>query len=232
MGDNPYMRMTRAVYGDECKVCSRPFTVFRWCPGQGMRFKKTEICQVCAKSKNVCQTCILDIKYNVPVKVRDSITKEAEAPKTEINRQFYHQQLTDKPLPVLAPKDQETLERISNREPNYKRNLPHVCTFYLKGKCNRGSTCPYRHSIEGASDVKHNKNDIKDRFYGTKDPAAQKILNEIEYKGEESVLEIDTDKESTTGSITKRPKKLKNSETGPIKLGVIDPKHRYPTQES
>lgn len=41
----------------------RPFTVFRWCPGRGARFKKTEICQTCCKIKNVCQTCLLDLQY-------------------------------------------------------------------------------------------------------------------------------------------------------------------------
>jgi hypothetical protein len=28
-----------------------------------MRFKKTEVCQTCAKLKNVCQTCLLDLEY-------------------------------------------------------------------------------------------------------------------------------------------------------------------------
>ena len=28
-----------------------------------MRFKKTEVCQTCAKLKNVCQTCLLDLDY-------------------------------------------------------------------------------------------------------------------------------------------------------------------------
>ena len=54
---------TKDKYGKECKICGRPFTVFRWCPGSRMRFKKTEICQTCCKLKNVCQTCLLDLEY-------------------------------------------------------------------------------------------------------------------------------------------------------------------------
>ena len=45
------------------QICARPFTVFRWCPGARMRFKKTEVCQTCSKLKNVCQTCLLDLDY-------------------------------------------------------------------------------------------------------------------------------------------------------------------------
>ena len=35
-----------------------------------MRFKKTEVCQTCAKLKNVCQTCMLDLEYGLPVQVQ------------------------------------------------------------------------------------------------------------------------------------------------------------------
>ena len=86
--DNPYVRMTREPFGGACKVCERPFTIFRWKPGPKARFKVVVICQseidagaclrvgsgitltcitplcaVCSKLKHVCQCCMLDLQY-------------------------------------------------------------------------------------------------------------------------------------------------------------------------
>lgn len=55
LANRSYVRMSKQDLGAECKICTRPFTLFRWLPGAGMRYKKTEICQTCAKTKNVCQ---------------------------------------------------------------------------------------------------------------------------------------------------------------------------------
>ena len=90
LGSNPYMRMTKLSFGSECQVCAKPFTVFRWSPGTKMRFKKTEICQTCAKLKSCCQTCLLDLQYNLPIQVRDQTLKiDSHLPQEEKNRQFY-----------------------------------------------------------------------------------------------------------------------------------------------
>ena len=92
LGDNPYIRMTKEKYGKECKICTRPHTVFRWCPGAKMRFKKTEVCQTCAKLKNICQTCLLDLEYGLPVQVRDAALKiKDDLPRSDVNREYYLQ---------------------------------------------------------------------------------------------------------------------------------------------
>ncbi len=51
-------------------MCQRPFTLFKWKPHKGP-YKRTEICAVCAKRKDVCQACLLDLQLRLPMGVRD-----------------------------------------------------------------------------------------------------------------------------------------------------------------
>jgi pre-mRNA-splicing factor RBM22/SLT11 len=37
-----------------------------------------------------------------------------------------------------------TLARLQRKGPYYQRNLPHICSFWVKGECKRGEECPYR----------------------------------------------------------------------------------------
>lgn len=88
---------SKQEYGRSCGTCARPFTVFRWNPGSGARFKTTVICQTCAKIKNVCQTCLLDLEYGLPTQVRDTALGLAnEAPTSDINREYYAQNMEGK----------------------------------------------------------------------------------------------------------------------------------------
>ena len=73
LGDNPYVRMQKENHAGTCKMCDRAFTIFRWKPNRKSSYKKTEVCQSCAKIKNQCQTCILDLKYGLPSQLRDTI---------------------------------------------------------------------------------------------------------------------------------------------------------------
>lgn len=62
-----------------------------------MRFKTTVICQTCAKVKNVCQTCLLDLEYGLPTQVRDTaLALQNEAPTSDINREYYAQNMEGK----------------------------------------------------------------------------------------------------------------------------------------
>jgi len=74
-----------------------------------------------------------------------------------------------------APSDM--LAKLARTAPYYKRNRPHICSFWVKGECKRGEECPYRHeSPTDPSDPLSTQN-IKDRFYGINDPVAEKLLS-------------------------------------------------------
>ncbi|KAG1669556.1 Pre-mRNA-splicing factor RBM22 [Nymphon striatum] len=187
LGDNPYIRMTKEKFGKECKICTRPFTVFRWCPGSRMRFKKTEVCQTCAKLKNVCQTCLLDLEYGLPTQVRDAaLNIKDDIPRSEVNKEYFAQNMdneaanTDGTVALgTVGKTQSTsdmLLKLARTSPYYKRNRPHICSFWVKGECKRGEECPYRHEKPTDPEDPLADQNIKDRYYGVHDPVADKLL--------------------------------------------------------
>lgn len=81
-------------------------------------------------------------------------------PKDEANRDFWANNMNaniDKlDLPYRKPEVIEKLKKASENVSEkhttsasntfVKRNAPHVCSFFAKGKCTRGSSCPYRHT--------------------------------------------------------------------------------------
>lgn len=168
----------------------RPFTVFRWCPGAGMRYKKTEVCQTCSKLKNVCQTCLLDLEYGLPVQVRDAALKvKDELPKSVVNKEYFNQQVEKElaegdntkafgDLGKITNKN-EMLTKLARKAPYYKRNRPHVCSFWVKGECKRGEECPYRHEAPNDPEDPLSNQNIRDRFYGTNDPVADKMFKRV-----------------------------------------------------
>ncbi|KAK1867009.1 hypothetical protein I4F81_009521 [Pyropia yezoensis] len=165
LGPTPLLRMQKDTTGRPCKVCERPFTVYRWRPGgadAGARHKKTEICAACARLKNVCQTCILDLVHGLPVAVRDASlpTGTAQltvAPATAASRGYVAAQ-TDRAIAAgevdalyAAPEANGLAAQLARRGPSYGRNRARLCSFFAKeGGCSRGVYCPYRHELPGS----------------------------------------------------------------------------------
>jgi pre-mRNA-splicing factor RBM22/SLT11 len=91
--DNPFVQMLKEDFGDECKLCSRPFTVFRWKADRTSRQKRTKVCLTCARLKNCCQSCVLDLSFGLSIPVRDAALKMiAPGPTSDVNKQFYAQE--------------------------------------------------------------------------------------------------------------------------------------------
>ena len=186
LGSNPYIRMSREVDGKDCKVCSRPFTIFKWNPGAETRLRKTEICQLCAKLKNVCQSCILDLDYGLPTGVRDAVLGTYGAvPNSLVNTEYY--------VSNMAISDQSDSSRIGKADsaakemlksmsrPSINRNKIRVCSFFQKGECQKGDACPFRHEIAVGT---QSNTSTRDKYHGVNDPLVKKILD----KGSSQVL--------------------------------------------
>jgi pre-mRNA-splicing factor RBM22/SLT11 len=205
LGDNPYIRMTKEPFGKKCQICETPFTVFAWQAGSKGRLKRVEICKSCAQAKNVCQVCIYDLQYGLNVKVRDRIMKEygsggaaSAVPQSMANRAWFTaqqeralaqgQNMVGEVNALAAAK----LQEMANMEPRYERNMAKLCAFFARGECNRGSNCPFRHEMPRDRNDPFAKQNTKDRFYGTNDPVANKILGRQRRK-EEAAKKEDAD---------------------------------------
>ena len=189
LGDNPYVRMTKEAHGKKCQICENPFTVFAWQAGTKGRLKRVEICRSCAQAKNVCQVCIYDLQYGLPVKVRDRVLRESGSgaavsavPQSQANRAWYtaqQQRVLDQGGNMVGDANdlaKAKLQDMARMEPRYERNLAKLCSFFAKGECDRGANCPFRHEMPRDRNDPLAKQNTKDRFYGTSDPVANKIL--------------------------------------------------------
>ena len=54
------------------------------------RYKATIICQEVAKAKNVCQVCLLDLEYGIPVQARDTALgiEDESLPESDVGKEF------------------------------------------------------------------------------------------------------------------------------------------------
>jgi pre-mRNA-splicing factor RBM22/SLT11 len=171
LGPNPYVRMTKLPYGHKlCKIANVPYQAFKWKAGPGGRYKETIISYAIAKERNICQTCLNDLVYGLPVGVRDALLQQQQPqnqialPESDAGQRYYYMQQAQ-----LAASDQsggldmqlimanqvparqlDEFSRIHHAaEAKSKiafRNLPKLCSFWLNGTCSRvvRKTCPFR----------------------------------------------------------------------------------------
>jgi len=159
----------------------------------------------------VCQTCLLDLEYGLPVQVRDQALKiKDELPKSVVNKEYFNQTAerqmaeTDNTAPYgqlgkITSKN-EMLAKLSRKAPYYKRNRPHVCSFFVKGECKRGEECPYRHESPNDPEDPLSDQNLRDRYYGVNDPVADKLLKRYDDTNREEKIQATTSKGSSSNT--------------------------------
>ena len=163
LGPNPYVRMVKMPPGDKmCKISGRGFQSFRWRAGPGGRWKETMVEYTVAKDKNICQACLVDMTYGVPVGVRDALLAAGadsaqSAVTSDPNAAFYWAQKDATSaahggqLQHIEPSRQllhlaRNIQTQEQKQTTAWRNLPKLCSFWLNGTCSRvvQSKCPFR----------------------------------------------------------------------------------------
>mmetsp|Transcript_22277 Transcript_22277/g.32420 ORF Transcript_22277/g.32420 Transcript_22277/m.32420 type:complete len:435 (-) Transcript_22277:177-1481(-) len=170
LGQNPYVRMVKLPFGKKlCKISHAPYQAFRWKAGPGGRYKETVISFVIAKDRNICQACLNDMQFGLPVGVRDKLISESKGqvamPKSEVGQMYYHEQqaqlqnssdgVSDQAVGFnmqhMAQTNQlakfsQAVHSQANASSTAFRNLPKLCTFWLGGGCTRvkRKACPFR----------------------------------------------------------------------------------------
>ena len=92
------------------------------------RYKATIICQEVAKAKNVCQVCLLDLEYGIPVQARDTAlgVEDESLPESDVGKEFRLKEMENagllessysKVCDILSL--METLHSLSNASTSY-----------------------------------------------------------------------------------------------------------------
>ncbi|KAL2944508.1 Zinc finger CCCH domain-containing protein 49 [Bienertia sinuspersici] len=179
LGDNPYVRMAPYSFpgGDQVEM-------------QDIRNQRSA--KHVVKLKNVCQVCLLDLEYGLPVQVRDtalSINTNDAIPKSDVNKEYFAEEHDRRARAGLdyessygKVRANDTILKLQRTTPYYKRNRAHVCSFYI-----RGTRCQSLGELS--------QQNIKDRYYGLNDPVAMKLLNKA---GEMQTIEPPDDESIKT----------------------------------
>ncbi|KAK1345733.1 hypothetical protein QTO34_008197 [Cnephaeus nilssonii] len=184
---NKRIGIQRNKYEYICCREERSFNVGGTCPGCRLNPQKLDIVFTSHQEKNVCQTCLLDLEYGLPIQVRDAgLSFKDDMPKSDVNKEYFTQTMEremsnsdgTRPVGMLgqATATRDRLLKLARTTPYYNRNPPHICSFWGKGECKRGEECPYRHEKPTDPDDPLADQNIKDRYCGIRDPVADKLL--------------------------------------------------------
>jgi pre-mRNA-splicing factor RBM22/SLT11 len=169
LGPNPYVRMIKLPFGHKlCTISGLSYQAFRWTPAGG-RQKETIISYAVAKERNICQTCLNDMQYGLPVGVRDKILAELgkapqKAPDSIEGARFHYAQVTNGEdtsssaltltnADLLQSEAGQKLIRMAQAKAAQEaknttsfRNLPKLCSFWVLGTCTRcvKGVCQFR----------------------------------------------------------------------------------------
>ena len=176
LGPNPYIRMIKMPMSRECKISGRPYTAFRWQPGAEARYKETIIAPEVAIAKNVCQVCLMDMEYNLPVRVRDQLMGAGgerggiQTPSSDTNKEYHWanqrkamEEGTLQGFQELNAQGRQGMGQSFNKlaslsrggsaahSPYYDRNLPKMCSFWCGRRARASSTARARSGRATAS---------------------------------------------------------------------------------
>ncbi len=99
---------------------------------------------------------VLRLFPGLPVQVRDSILAEHEKvtlASEDVNRgvqlEAFERAMENgtAALPYNKVAPSALLLRMARKTPYYQRNRAHICSFFVRGECSRGSSCPYRYVV-------------------------------------------------------------------------------------
>jgi pre-mRNA-splicing factor RBM22/SLT11 len=169
LGSNPYVRMVKLPFGNKlCKVSGLPYQGFRWKAGPHGRYKETIISYAVAKDRNICQTCLKDIQFELPVGVRDHLMAQnsssaglIQAPRSDAGSLYHYGHMAPEQIdssrhyvsPVAHPVENHQMTQLARAfqaseamNPTAFRNLPELCSFWVNGTCSRAArkSCPFR----------------------------------------------------------------------------------------
>ena len=114
----------------------------------------------------------LSFVLGLPIQVRDAgLSFKDDMPKSDVNT-VLHAKYGDRDFQLWwnvaswhvgeSHMHQWHAAQTGPDHPYYKRNWPHLCSFWVKGECKRGEECPYKHEKPTDPDDSLADQNIKD----------------------------------------------------------------------